>query len=73
VTARIAGVLTNNDVPPDRGVEPGLALVQAEAAFSQLGAFLDRPSQPCCPDQPGLGRGLPVRDEAVAKGQLAVL
>jgi hypothetical protein len=39
VTARIAGVLTNNDVPPDRGVEPGLALVQAEAAFSQLGAF----------------------------------
>jgi hypothetical protein len=30
-------------VPQDRGVEPGLALVQAEAAFSELEAFLNRP------------------------------
>jgi hypothetical protein len=48
-----------DDVPQDRGVEPDLALVQAEAAFSQLEALLNGPSQPGCPDQAGLGRGLP--------------
>jgi hypothetical protein len=41
-------------VPEDRGVEPGLALVQAEAALSGLEAFLYWPPQPGCPDQPGL-------------------
>ena len=35
-----------HDVAQDRGVEPGLALVQAEAALAQFEAFLHRPSQP---------------------------
>jgi hypothetical protein len=30
-------------VPQDRGVEPGLALVEAEAALSELEALLSRP------------------------------
>jgi hypothetical protein len=32
-----------NEVPQDRGVEPGLALVQAEASLSQLEALFNRP------------------------------
>ena len=30
--------------------------------------FLNRPAQPCRPDQPGLGRQLAVGDVAVVKG-----
>ena len=45
-----------HDVPKDRGIETGLALVQAEAAFAQFEALLHRPAKSCCPDQPGLGR-----------------
>ena len=32
-----------HEVPQDRGVEPGLALVEAEAALSELEALLNRP------------------------------
>ena len=62
-----------DQVPQDRGVEPGLALVEPEAALAELEAFLDRPAQARCLDQPGLGRELPFRDVAVVKGQLAGL
>ena len=62
-----------HEVAQDRGVEPGLALVQAEAALPELESFLHWPSQACCPDQPGLGRELALGHEAVVKGQLAGL
>ena len=62
-----------HEVPQDRGVEPGLALVQAEAALGELEALLDRPAQPGRPDQPGLGRHLPLGHEAVVKRQLTGL
>ena len=52
-----------HDVPQDRRVGPGLALVQAEAALPELEALLHRPSQPCRPDQPGLDDGLPFGHE----------
>ena len=39
-----------HDVPQYRGLEPGLALVQAEAALSQLEALLHWPAQPCRPE-----------------------
>jgi hypothetical protein len=42
VTAQIArAVMTRAMCPQDRGVEPGLALVQAEAARSEFEALLD--------------------------------
>src|SRR6185437_1142994 len=37
-------------VAEDRGVEAGLALVQAEAALGELEAFLHRPAKPRCPE-----------------------
>jgi hypothetical protein len=33
-------------VPVDRGVEPGLALIEAEGVLAELERFLDRPAQP---------------------------
>ena len=59
-----------HEVAEDRGIEPGLALVQAEAVLPELEIFLDRPAQPGGPDQPGLGQQLPLGDVAVVKGQL---
>ena len=58
-------------VAEDRGVEPGLALVEREAVLGEGEIFFYRPAQPGCPDQPGLGQQLAVGDEAVVKGQLA--
>src|SRR6266487_1429427 len=55
-------------VTPDRGVEPGLALVQAEAVLAELEILLHRPAQPGRPDQPGLGQWLPFGYVAVVKG-----
>lgn len=43
-----------DNVPQDRGIEPGLALVQAEAALLELEAFDCGPSQSRGPDQAGL-------------------
>ena len=57
----------------DRGVEPGLALVQAEAVLPEPEILLHRPAQPCCPDQPRLGQQLALGHVAVVKGQLAGL
>jgi hypothetical protein len=48
-------------VAPDRGVEPGLALVEAEAVFAEPEILFYQPSEPCGADQPGLGQDLPVR------------
>ena len=62
-----------HDVAGDRGVEPGLALVQAEAVLAELEILFHRPSQPGCPDQPGLGQQLSLGHVAVVKGQLAGL
>jgi len=58
-------------VAGDRGVEPCLALVEAEAVLAEFEIFFNRPAQPCCPDQPGLGQQLAFGYEAVVKGQLA--
>jgi hypothetical protein len=68
-----AGGHDQHDVPEDRGVEPGLALVQAEAPLSGFGALLHGPAEPGGPDQAGLGRELARRDVAVVEGQLAGL
>ena len=46
-------------MPGDRGVEPGLALVQAEVVLAELETFLRWPAQPGRPDQPGLVAGWP--------------
>ena len=43
-----------HEVAEDRGVEPCLALVQAELVLSELESFFYWPSQPCGPDEPGL-------------------
>src|SRR5207302_10828640 len=43
-----------HEMAADRGVEPGLALVQAEIVLPELESFLYWPPQPRCPDQPGL-------------------
>jgi hypothetical protein len=60
-------------VADDRGVEPDLGLIQAEAVLPELEIFFYRPSQPGCPDQAGLGKQLSFWDVAVMKGQLASL
>ena len=60
-------------VRQDRGVEAGLALVQAEAALAELEALLHGPAQARCPDQPRLGLSLPFRHVAVVERQLAGL
>ena len=60
-------------VAGDDGVEPGLALVEAEAVLAESEIFFNRPAQPCRPDQPGLGQQLTFGYEAVVKGQLAGL
>jgi hypothetical protein len=62
-----------DDVPQDGGVEPGLALIEAEAALGELEALLGRPPQTRGPDQPGLGRELPFGHVAVAEGEFAGL
>ena len=48
-------------VAEDRGVEPGLALVEAEAVLAEFEIFFYRPSQPGGADQPGLGQQLACR------------
>ena len=60
-------------VAGDRGVEPGLALVEPEAVLVELEIFFYRPSEPGGTDQPGLGQDLPAGHPAVVKGQLAGL
>jgi hypothetical protein len=65
------GGADEHGVPGDRGVEPDLGLVQAEAVLAELESFLDRPAQPGGTDQPGLGEHLPFGHEAVVEGQLA--
>ena len=62
-----------HDVAQDRGVEPGLALVQAEAVLPEFEIFFYWPSQPCGPDQPGLGQQLAFGHVAVMEGELAGL
>jgi hypothetical protein len=64
-------------VAQDRGVEPGLALVQAETALPEPEAFLHRPAQSRGPDQAGLdraaaliSRGLPFRPPRQLKPRL---
>ena len=58
-------------VAGDRGVEPGLALVEAEAVLAELEVLLDRPAQPGGADQPGHGHRLALGHVAVVEGQLA--
>ena len=60
-------------VAGDRGVEPGLALVQPEAVLAELEILFHRPSQPGRADQPGLGQQLSLWHVAVAEGQLTGL
>src|SRR5258708_13364137 len=57
-------------VAGDRGVEPGLALVEAEAVLAECEIFFYRPAEAGGADQPGLGQELPVGDPAVVKGQV---
>src|SRR5271165_5463931 len=56
-------------VAGDRGVEPSLALVEAEAVLAEFEIFFYWPSEPCGADQPGLGAQLAFGHEAVVKGQ----
>ena len=64
-----------HEVPQNRGVEAGLALVQAEAVLPQLEALLHGPAQARRPDQPALGRlaggWLPGREARVATARNA--
>ena len=60
-------------MPGDRGVEPDLGLIEAEAVLAEAEFFFYGPSQPCRADQPGDREGLAFADEAVVKGQLAGL
>ena len=57
----------------DRGVEPGLALVEREAVLREREIFFNRPAQPCRPDQLGLGCQLSFGYVAVVEGQFAGL
>ena len=54
----------------DRGVEPGLALVEPEAVLAEREILFYRPAQPGGADQPGLGQELPFGHVAVVKGQV---
>jgi hypothetical protein len=56
-------------VPDDRGVQPCLALIEAEGVFAELERFLDRPAQPGGTHEPGQGQRLALRHVAVVKGQ----
>src|SRR6266568_5145714 len=60
-------------VAGDRGVEPGLALVEPEAVLAELEIFFYWPAEPGGADQPGLGQQLSFGHPAVVKGQLAGL
>ena len=60
-------------VPGDRGVEPDLGLIEAEAVLAGPESFFHRPAQPGRADQPGQGQRLAFGHEAVVKGQLAGL
>ena len=60
-----------DEMAQDRGVEAGLAVVQAEAVFAEPEVLFYWPSQPGCPDQAWLGQQLPVGHVAVVKGQFA--
>ena len=72
VTAQIArAAMTSTAWRSDRGVQPGLALVEAEAVLAEFEIFFYWPSQPGGADQPGLGEDLPFGHEAVVEGQLA--
>ena len=62
-----------HEVAADRGVEPCLALVQAEVVLPRLESFFYWPSQACGPDQACLRRQLALGHEAVVQGQLAGL
>jgi hypothetical protein len=54
----------------DRGVEPGLALIEAELVLAELEILLYRPPQPGSTDQSGHGYRLSFGHVAVVKGQL---
>jgi hypothetical protein len=60
-----------HDVAQDRGVQPGLALIRAEAVLAGPEILFCGLSQPGGPDQTGLGQQLALEDVAVVKGQLA--